>query len=350
VANTASATSGATRRYLPSIADTPTNEPLNASAALAKTGKQMSLYGWITPWNAASGTSDIYNAASAFWLTVNDDGIGVTQKADWKVWDQYKASHILSETYLTVSGNPNATYITLSNVDAQNQHISALLNAVSAHGFDGIDIDYEGLGSANRDAFTAFVRNLTTVFHQANKKVAITLEARIANQVPMDWHNVGLLSDEVRIMAYDYHSHSTATPGPISPLAWVAEIAAYAADQIDAKKIVMGLGNYGYDWTEPANVGDSWQGTGISYDQAVNLSATNKSPVVHKTGIDERGYDIGTIPSFSYTDADQHLHHVWFEDATSLQEKVNILATYRVKGVMFWSVGAGDPALWQPQA
>lgn len=345
----ASATSetAAPRRYLPSIPTNPKLEPLNASAAIVDSGKQINLYGWVTPWNIGAGSSDLYSAASAFWLTVGGDGVTMIPKADWTQWDQYKLSHALNQTYLTVSGDPNIVYNILTDTNLQSRHIAALLDVVRTHNFDGIDIDYEGLGTPNRDLFTGFVRNLTTIFHQSGKKVAVTLESRIANQVPMDWRAVGALSDEVRIMAYDYHSHETPTPGPIAPLAWVAEIVAYAADHIDPSKIVIGLGNYGYDWTAPSVEGDIWKGVGISYDQAINLSSTNAVPVIHQTGIDDRGYDIGTIPNFAYTDTQGQQHQVWFEDAASLQEKINAVAGYQIKGVMFWSVGAGDPALAQ---
>ena len=80
------------------------------------------------------------------------------------------------------------------------------------------------------------------------------------------------------------------------------------------------------------------------------LSADKNSPVIHQTGIDERGYDIGTIPSFTYTDTQGMLHSVWFEDNQSLTEKSNLVAQYPVKGIIFWSVGLGDSTFWQQQA
>ncbi len=345
----ASVSTNSLRRYLPNIASNVHLSSLDANKAIAESGKPLNLYGWITPWNVASGSEETnYNAASAFWLTVADDGVAVTPKADWSGWNTYRQKNALSQTYLTVSGDPNAVYKSLSNLDLQSQHIAALLTAVKEQNFDGIDIDYEGLGAANRDLFTGFIRNLTTIFHQQGKKVAVTVEARIANEVPMDWSALGQLADEVRIMAYDYHSHETTEPGPVAPVSWVAEIIAYASARIDPNKLIIGLGNYGYDWSAPLSDGASWEGTGISYDQALSLAKDNAATIVHNTGIDSRGYDIGTIPTFTYTDTQGRQHEVWFEDAVSLQEKVNAVAAYQIKGVMFWSVGAGDPALWKP--
>lgn len=333
------------RRYLPNIASVPASQELNPGKAVVASGQQIKLYGWITPWNVSNTSSDLYAGASAFWATVGTDGATITPRADWGAWQTYKKTHGLSETYLTVSGDPNDTYIALTDLGKQSQHIANLLKLVNEQSFTGVDIDYEGLGIDNRELYTAFIRNLSNIFHQQGKKVAVTLEARIANQVPMDWQALGQLADEVRIMAYDYHSHITDRPGPIAPLAWVAEIVSYASERIDPHKIVIGLGNYGYDWTAPDTDSGQWNGIGLSYDRAVSISTDEISPVVHRTGIDDRGYDIGTIPMFTYVDTQSRQHEVWFEDATSLQEKVNAVANYQIKGVVFWSVGAGDPTL-----
>jgi spore germination protein YaaH len=332
------------RRYLPAISGDTRTAPLKQSEAVDQAGKPLVLHGWVTPWNIKAGTTDLYSAASAFWLTAQADGT-VQPKANWDVWQSYRMKQGLSETYVTVTGDPNFVAVFLTDLDLQSKHIAALLTVVKEQNFDGVDINYEGLGSANRELFTAFVRNLRTVFQRENKKVAVTLEARIANQVPMDWQALGQIADEVRIMAYDYRSRKTNAPGPVAPLAWVAETVAYAVQRIDSRKLLIGLPNYGYDWAAPLDEHSSWEGIGLSYERAMALSEEHKSPVIRRTGIDERGYDIGSIPSFTYTDGQGRLRHVWFEDAISIQEKVNVVATYSVKGISFWSVGSGDPGI-----
>jgi spore germination protein len=164
--------------------------------------------------------------------------------------------------------------------------------------------------------------------------------------VPMDWHALGGIADEVRIMAYDYHSKETNFPGPITPIGWLKEIMDYAQANIDPAKLVIALGNYGYDWIR-SDDGTSWQGTGISFDRANAIAKEKNIPVVHLTGIDDRGYDIDSTPTFTYKDDANKEHSVWFEDSASLQSKLNLVSQYKNKGVIFWSVGLGDPAFWQ---
>ncbi len=335
-----------TRRYLPSIKDI-TSQPFSeVNATLPR--QSLGLYRWVTPWGIQSSTDTTndqsqYAGQSAFWLTVSGNGSTVVPKADWSSWDTFQKTSAL--TYLSVSGNPDIISNVLIDPNIQQAHITALLNTVKDHNFVGIDIDYEGLGSINKDLFTSFIKTLTAAFHAENKKVAVTLEARIANQVPMDWHSLGSIADEIRVMAYDYHSRNTGTPGPVAPLGWVQEVTAYAVSQIPAQKVIIGLGNYGYDWQQPGSDSSSWSGIGVSADKAVALATERQTSIIRMTGIDDNGYDIGSIPSFVYTDTSNVQHSVWYEDAQSLQEKINVVSQYPVKGVIFWSIGLGNPDL-----
>ncbi len=148
-------------------------------------------------------------------------------------------------------------------------------------------------------------------------------------------------------MAYDYHSSRTDTPGPVTPIGWLKEVLDYAQATIDPDKLVVGLGNYGYDWIEPSSEGESWQGTGVSYDRAFAIAQEKESPIVRMSCIDDRWYDIGSIPMFTYKDDANQTHSLWFEDATSLADKVALTQQYHIKALIFWSVGLGDRAFWQ---
>lgn len=334
------------RQFQPIIPNV--SKPEDPQQLTAFTNNRLDQSVWITPWNIQSYAKPefAYSEVSAFWLTVASDGYSLESKADWTTWQDFAKAQAdkLKTKYVTVSGDPNIISETITKPEAQTKLIQNLLQIVRDQQFDGVDLDFEGLGDSNRELYTNFVRNLKAAFDSYNKKVAVTLEARIANQVPMDWHSLGLIVDEVRIMAYDYHARETGKPGPVAPLGWLKEVTAYAIDNIDSNKIIIGLGNYGYDWTQKAD-GQGYEGIGLSYDRALSLSTEYSSPVVMATGIDERGYDVGLAPTFNYLSSDGIEHSVWFEDQNSLQLKVDLLNQYAIKSIIFWSVGVTDPKL-----
>jgi hypothetical protein len=320
------------------------------SEAEATEDRKLPLYTWVTPWNLDSVKANLihYKGLSAFWVTVGEDGSTLTAKGNWSGWEELMLQRKEGQsTAITITGDPDFTYLTLSSTTAQQAFIANIITLLQEKNAGGVDIDFEALGSENRELFTAFTRNLSAALKPLNKEVIVTVEARIGNAVPMDWRNLGQIADEVRIMAYDYHSRTTGIPGPVAPLGWVKEVVDYAVSQVDPAKLVIGLGNYGYNWVAPSSTDASWQGVGLSFERATSLAAELEVPILKATGIDERGYDIGTIPYFTYTDAaDSTQHSVWFEDSVSLEEKVALLSQYPLKGVVFWSVGIGDTQFW----
>jgi spore germination protein YaaH len=341
------------RKYLPNPSPLPSPQPFNEQLAdIPK--KTLPLNSWVTPWTIDEVGQHFkdYSTLSAFWLTVQPDGFSMAPKADWTAWTKFRKTHVYDSQkyYLTVTGDPNDVYKALADPSIADKHISNLLLLTDLHGFDGIDLDYEGLGIENRDNFTAFLRKVAGAFHAHNKLVSVSLEARIANQVPLDWRNVSSLADQVRIMAYDYHSKQTPFPGPITPIGWLQEILEYATNTISPDKLSIALGNYGYDWTKPEKGGTSWNGNGVSYDYSKALSDKYKNPITRASLIDDRGYDTGSVPTFTYSDEEGKQHSVWFEDSQSLQAKIALINTYKVGGgIFFWSVGFGDKTFWDKQ-
>ncbi|CAN5170230.1 hypothetical protein BH11PAT4_BH11PAT4_2450 [soil metagenome] len=320
------------------------------SEATAAEDRKLPLYTWVTPWNLDSVKANLshYKGLSAFWVTVGEDGSTLSAKGNWSGWEELMQQRKEGQsTAITITGDPDFTYLTLSSTSAQQAFIANIVTLLQEKNAGGVDVDFEAMGSENRELFTAFIRNLSATLKPLHKEVIVTVEARIGNAVPMDWRNLGQIADELRIMAYDYHSRTTGTPGPVAPLGWVKEVVDYAVSQVDPSKIVIGLGNYGYNWVAPTTADASWQGMGLSFERATSLAAELEIPILKATGIDERGYDIGTIPYFTYIDrTDNTPHSVWFEDSVSLEEKVALLSQYPLKGVVFWSVGIGDNQFW----
>jgi hypothetical protein len=336
-------------RQLPSVENYQDSQAFDPTSVATTSSFHLST--WVTPWNttAVQQTQAKYASFSAFWLTVADDGVHMVPKSSLDAWHSLMQTIPKGDrpTFLTVSGDPDLVYAGIYTEELRRTHIASLLEWVTLNGFDGIDINYEGLGNENRQLFSDFITELTASFHLANKQVAVTVEARLNNQVPMDWPLLSRVADEVRVMVYDYHGRTTATPGPIAALGWLKEVLDYIDQETVSEKVVVGLGNYGYDWIEQVVDGQAlYQGSGISFEQALAVAGERGVAIVRATGIDERGYDRGAIPTFTYKDDTGRSHSVWFEDNYSLQAKSTLVAQYPVRGVIFWSVGLGDPTFW----
>lgn len=220
---------------------------------------------------------------------------------------------------------------------AMERHIDQIVKMVVSRGYDGVDLDYENLHDHDRDAFSAFVAALAAALHRESKTLSVVVYAKVSEpgysggHRAQDWAAIGRSADQVRIMVYDYH-WSTSAAGPLAPLSWVDEVAAFAVAAIPREKIVLGFGLYGYDWV-------GRRGETIMWQEAVNLA--------HACGANVNRDPASLAPWFRYVDSAGRQHEVWFEDAESIGHKLDIMRRHGIGGVFFWRLGGEDPQTWE---
>lgn len=215
------------------------------------------------------------------------------------------------------------------------RNISSITELAVSQNYAGIDLDYEELQGDDREAFSAFVRELADSLHAAHKTLSVAVFAKTDDagndqrNVAQDYAAIGAAADEVRLMTYDYH-WSTSPPGPIAPAGWVHDVLAYATTVMPPQKLVLGLDQAGYDWA-----GD--QGATISYAEAMSLASSH--------GVTVQWDPLSQSPWFRYSDPTGE-HEVWFENAASLQAKRAVAEPFGVHSVFLWMYAPPDPALW----
>ena len=308
--------------------------------------------GWLLSgneqnWAYLTGSLFPFTTVSPFWFALSDDGKSVGAKqTSIPYTETVRRAHAGGLTvWPTVTGNPDTVRAIIKDPAGRGALVVALVSLVKQTGADGIDIDFELLGKDDSPYFLAFLGSLSQQLHKSGGRLSVVLEARINNEVAMDWPAIGKLADKVEIMIYDYHSRVTGEPGAIAPIGWVREVAAYARQTLPTDKTFLAFGAYGYDWA-PAADGGSYSGQGLTYADVSALLAEKAASIEHSSGVDERGYEVGLSPRFSYVDTagGGALHEVWYEDADSLKEK--LAETRDFAGVYFWRLGAEDSSLW----
>lgn len=142
--------------------------------------------------------------------------------------------------------------------------------------------------------------------------------------------------DFIVLMAYD---KNPSIPGPQSGIDWVEEVVDYAIARVPAEKIVLGIGNYGYDW------GAGKRGSVISENNGATylLFADELSKKYGlKLSIDQKsGLLFGT-----YTDENGVTHEVWMESNYSVDVKAKLAMRKGLKGVALWRLGFSNPSFW----
>ncbi len=217
----------------------------------------------------------------------------------------------------------------LNNSVARSRAIDNMLTLVEDNGYDGINLDWEGIAATERNAFTQFVAQLSTTFHRHGYYVTLSVPAETANQPGNSWtgaYNYSRLAksaDLLMIMAYDQH-WAGGSPGPIASPTWVQSVLKYTLSVVPPSKVVLGIPGYGYDWGGSGT-------TALSYGQA-------------KTLANQYGKSTGSN-HFEYVQNGQ-VHSVWFENTTSFLSKIKLVSGYELRGIALWRLGIEDPKIW----
>jgi spore germination protein YaaH len=208
-------------------------------------------------------------------------------------------------------------------------HVRTLVDLAVQHGYEGLDIDYEGLWTPDdRAPFTAFIQLLTSAMHAAGKQVSIAGPALTsnANNNAWDYPVISGSLDIIHLMGYDYHFVGGDHVGPVSPLGWVEAAAAFAATTGKASRFVMGVPNYG------VGAGYSCSGT----ECAAACGGGYETVDTHMASCSYGVFAAGRSP---------HCGSLYFDDVASIQEKVQAAHKHGLGGITYWNIGR-EPSGW----
>jgi cellulose synthase/poly-beta-1,6-N-acetylglucosamine synthase-like glycosyltransferase/spore germination protein YaaH/peptidoglycan/xylan/chitin deacetylase (PgdA/CDA1 family) len=324
---------------------------LRARAALPPIKAPDIVAAFYAPWQETGLHSLLANASHMThllpaWVHLQPDAAGL----DFHDWDLLLTPHnkevldiarsnnlnivpVLSNAELS-DFDPKRVHLFLNSSALQNRVILQLRNWLLANRFQGINVDFENLPDSDYPLLLPFLQRMKTAFTPYHLLISADLEA----SKPLNWRGVSSICDFVIIMAYDEHG-STGAPGPIASIGWYRQTLVRALRSIPREKLVVGLGNYAYDWMDGRNWAEP-----LTYQAALILAKTYRQQ--------ERAEDIVDFdpealnPTFWYVDDDGKQHEVWFLDGITAANQWMVAQNYGVRGAAVWVLGSTDPSIW----
>ena len=142
-----------------------------------------------------------------------------------------------------------------------------------------------------------------------------------------DYRALGAVANSVLVMTYEW-GFTYGPPMAVSPINKVRQVLDYAVTEIPPEKMNMGIPNYGYDWPLPFERGVTRART-LGNVEAVQLAIQYGAEILYD--------EIAQTPHFNYT-SEGIEHEVWFEDARSLQAKMDLVYEYNLRGISYWQI------------
>ena len=352
--------------------------------ALADNPQPRKIYsGWIpyyaikTSLPATLNNIDLMREVMPFWYTLKFNGSKVS------ITDLYTPANPsvpISQTLSTLKsagllimptitdGTDKLVLANLINTEAgRAMAVDAIVNLVTQNNFDGIDLDFENFafvdGNTTWDKtkpnWILFVQLLSSKLHEISKLLSITSPYALdptsgkKGYYVYAWAEIAPVIDRLRIMTYDY---SVANPGPIGPISWTENTVKYATSIMPASKVFVGLAGYGRDWVVkvdgicPSDVAKtvtpSAKAATFIMSNAATLAAGYGATINYNDAFQEatftyqKTYNGNTATGLATTCTATRT--AWYQDARAYQARAQLVAKYRLGGLVAWTIGFED--------
>lgn len=283
-----------------------------------------------------------YSSIIYFGISINEFGINRNEKGYEKLISFSDLVENGKRRYLTLRIiGKDADNEFLDNINLQKKIGAEAAEIAKEHQFEGIVVDFETSAfgfSSTEKKITKMYKILSEEIKKENLEFIVTIFGdNYYRARPYNIKEIGLFSDKVIIMAYDFHK-ARLNPGPNFPLSdekkygysFKKMIDDFEKD-IEFKKIVVALGYFGYDWKME---------NGVSVEMAEPLSLNQieqryieSCPV--ENCLASENNDLESV--IKYTDDEGFSHEVWFENEKSAEKKIEFLKNEGINQIAAWA-------------
>ncbi|XDD48630.1 glycosyl hydrolase family 18 protein [Leptospira sp. WS92.C1] len=270
--------------------------------------------------------------------------------------------------------------------DIRDKHLSNILYELDTYGYDGIDIDYEGMSCEKKEKFEEFIVILSKEVHKRGKILSVAVHPKTAakketfkackglkEKIKMDYaenwrgpmtHDYAFLAkhaDRIKIMAYELHprKYRNPGPGPQAPNVWIKSIIEYAKARVPSHQLYMAIPTYGYDWALNCNSKIKsvyYQDAVRKKDLGIHRQPTNIDQIVANT---KNSSSWTNLSKFSYVHSGKTYEDpsIWYKsegcdrvafymNRKAFEDKMSLLRQYDLGGFSFWQlISDNDPGI-----
>lgn len=236
------------------------------------------------------------------------------------------------------------THDFLYDKGARENLIQTMIDEAKKYGYEGINIDFEHVYMADKDALTHFVNE----FSKATKAAHLILSMDVTVMGGSDnWSKcydheaLGNILDYLIVMTYDEYWASSPISGPVASYNWVERSINNLLEVVSPSKLIMGVPLYTRVWREYPSTEQSNKVKVKS--KAIGMEAQNN--FVEENNIPLVWDDTAKLYYGTFFEEDAQVK-IWVENARTLSEKVKIAKLKELAGIAAWRRGFETDDIW----
>lgn len=231
--------------------------------------------------------------------------------------------------------------VILNDSGTQQVLLNNILQTMREKGYYGLNIDFEYVFPSDRESYNTFVQRASDLLHENGFFISTALAPKLSGDQQgllyeaHDYAFHGRYVDRVILMTYEW-GYTYGPAQAVAPINQVEKVLQYATSVMPSEKILMGMPNYGYDWTLPFVPGSAAQA--LSNQQAINLAWNVNAQIQYD--------ETAQSPFFTYFDSNGAEHIVYFDDVRSIAARLELVNRYNLAGVSYWNINTFFKPNW----
>lgn len=290
----------------------------------------------------AEDTADVtgVNVISPTWYFLADSEGEITSFADA---DYVKSAHKKNMQVWALISNFSAdvdSTTLLASRAARQKVQNYLIGQAKEIGFDGINIDFEGIAQEAGCDYVQFIRELSILC----RKNGIILSVDVP--VPMDFskyynrEELGNVCDYVIMMGYDEHYAGSDIVGSVASMDFEETGIQNMLTEVSKDKLISAIPFYTRLWYTETLADGTANVTSEAY------SMDNIEALLTEKGVTAT-YDESTGQQYAeWIDSDGKFCQVWLEDENSIAARAALVSKYELSGIAEWVLGREQSWVW----
>lgn len=280
------------------------------------------------------------NVISPTWYFLSDNTGEILSYADASYVERAHEAGL--QVWALISNfSPDMSTTTLLSSRAARQKVqNYLVSQALELGFDGINIDFEGIAQEAGYDYVQFMRELSILC----RKNHIILSVDVP--VPMDFskhynrEELGNVCDYVIVMGYDEHYAGSDLVGSVASMTFEITGIENMLMEVPKKKLISAIPFYSRLWyTQTLE-----DGTTNVTSEAVTMSGAEN--ILQENGVTST-FDESTGQQYAeWTDETERLCQIWLEDEESVRQRANLVKQYDLGGIAAWVLGNEKDFVW----
>ena len=291
------------------------------------------------------------NPCTLRFVTVNDQNTPKKVMAEILTEPSVMNEHVAAIAS-EMASLPDANGLTLDYEFSLPENATDLATYAKLAGWHNLTFDQE-VNQVTLD-YTHLVQMVAAAMHKQHRLLRVAslvrnndmVDSEVTNVAPylLDYGNLAKYADQLVLMAIDFH-YQGGTPGPISPMADVTQVAKYVRSYgIPLSKLSIEVPNYAYDWQVTASGANATNSSG-QVIQATQLNPTQLAAKMQAGDWRKVGTQDGeTQYSYKTTAGGKTVQHIVWDSATAISyKKAQLAKVLPGVSINIWQIGNNDP-------